>query len=105
MFIDDEREPPEDGNSWVVCRNIHEFIRHIYDNGWPNFISFDHDLGIDRMNAIRANGDMIAKELINMDMYEGGMPDDFSFYVHSQNPIGAENIRARLNGYLKHRNS
>ena len=96
MFIDDERDPPNDGTAWVVCRSYHDVFWRIDFEGFPSFISFDHDLGDD------LTGYDIAKEIVNLDIdFDGNqIPDDFSFYVHSQNPVGAENIRQYLNGYL-----
>ena len=98
MFIDDERMPPDDGNHWVICRDITDVISHILACGFPSFISFDHDLGEDT-----SNGKEIADYLIAWDIghEEQFMPKDFSFYVHSQNPVGAENIRALLTNYLE----
>lgn len=96
MFIDDERYPPDDGSYWYICRNYEQVRQCINRLGWPSFISFDHDLGEHEFT-----GKQIANYLIHRDILVGDMPDDFSFYVHSQNPIGAENIRALLNNYLE----
>ena len=35
--------------------------------------------------------------------YAAGLPEDFRFDIHSQNPVGAANIRSLLNNYLKFR--
>ena len=71
---------------------------------YVDYISFDHDLGDEDDGE---TGYDYAKRLVEMDMdtdfpkYK--FPDDFSFYVHSQNPIGKANIEGLLNGYLKHK--
>jgi hypothetical protein len=54
LFLDDVREPDEvfgyTNNQlyligWKIVRNYDEFIKCISENGIPNAISFDHDLG------------------------------------------------------------
>ena len=99
LFIDDERFPPDDGESWVIARDYDAAISVFKTMGCPNFISFDHDLGPDSKTGFD-----IAKALVEMALNEEiVIPDDFTFYVHSQNPVGAENIRLHLNRYLKFR--
>lgn len=105
LFIDDERFPPDDGQGWRIARNLTEVASTLEEFGPPNFISFDHDLG-----ETEPTGYDIAKKLVAGDLGEldgtefaSGLPTDFSFYVHSQNPVGAENIRALLIGYLRFR--
>lgn len=98
MFIDDERDPPNGETDWVVVRCFDDAIYHIFRNGCPTFISFDHDLGSGQ------TGYDIAKEIVGMDL-DGSIAitNDFSFYVHSQNPVGADNIMKYLNSYLMHK--
>ncbi len=98
MFIDDERNPKRE-NFDVVVRSADEAIRWMEKNGCPNYISFDHDLG-DGKDAIS-----IVHWMIEKDIDEKGnfIPKDFSFNVHSANPIGARNISSLLNKYLEFR--
>jgi len=103
MFVDDIRNPnwiyPDlDTGDWQVCRTMQEAQDVIADLGWPNWISFDHDLGEDI-----PTGFDFALWLVNQDLDHHTMPVDFSFAVHSANPVGAENIRLLLEGYLSHR--
>lgn len=106
LFLDDERFPPEHrpcGLPWKIARNHHEVIQLIQEFGMPTFVSFDHDLG-----DIIPNGDgyLIAKYLCDLDMYTAyKFPDGFNYTVHSQNPVGAGNIRGYMHGYLKYRKS
>jgi hypothetical protein len=99
LFIDDERFPPDDGREWVIARNDFEVYYEIAKrNQFPVYISFDHDLGDGE-----ATGYDIAKELVSRDMEPNSwvtIPEDFAFYVHSQNPIGKANIEHYLNNYL-----
>ncbi len=96
LFIDDEREPPDDGGNWVVVRSSIEAIDWISANGIPSFISFDHDLGgLDTaMRVVRWMTNMVLDEELHF-------PPDFKYYIHSQNPIGAANIRGLLDGFLR----
>ena len=95
VFIDDERTPI--GPGWDVIRNMADFVEFVEQFGFPDYISFDHDLGKDR-----PTGYDIAKWVVDRDL-DGihHLPDKFSFYVHSQNPIGKKNIESLLNNYLK----
>lgn len=96
LFIDDERYPV-DGLCTIV-RSSKDAIERMIAFGCPSFISFDHDLGGDD-TSMKIVHWMIEKDLDR----PGWIPDDFSFYVHSQNPIGKKNIEGLLGGYLKQR--
>lgn len=104
MFIDDERYPPMgDGNLWVICRNKTDVQWYVESQGFPSFISFDHDLGEDQPTGLD-----IAAYLVDLDIDSNDSDDttygnlvDCAFYVHSQNPIGKANIEGLLNGYFK----
>jgi hypothetical protein len=95
LFIDDERFPPSDGDEWVICRNLVEVQAVVAERGWPNFISFDHDLGHGEPTGMD-----IAKWLVEYDLDNQIMCDGFDYYVHSQNVPGTINIRGLLDGYL-----
>lgn len=97
LWLDDVRPVPD--NTWIPVEDDAEFICHCLELGCPDFISFDHDLGL-----ISKDGCELAHWLVNMDVDNPGfIPDDFSFQVHSANPVGAENIRGILNNYLNFR--
>lgn len=107
LFIDDERWPLDatwaewygKRNEWMVARTWIE-VRELIDTyGMPDFISFDHDLGPEEAYL---NGFEIAKEIVNRDM-DGvwEIPENFQFYVHSQNPIGKANIEGFIRNYLE----
>lgn len=99
MFIDDERQPaPSFPKNGVVIRSYQAFVDYVTDFGLPTFISFDHDLG----NG--GTGYDIAKYIVDRDQEFGDLPDGFTFFVHSQNPIGKSNIEGLLNSYLEYRN-
>ena len=101
LFIDDERFPPRGNGEWKIARNLAEVSIIIFrEKCFPNYISFDHDLG-DNM----PNGFDIAKWLVELNMnsksWDYAFSDTFDFYVHSQNPVGKSNIISYLNNYLK----
>lgn len=96
LYLDDIRNPTTDKN-WVVVRSTEEAISYVIKNGMTNHASFDHDLG----------GDDTAMEfikwLIECDMdYDGAIiPKDFTWNVHSANPVGVKNINGILESYMK----
>lgn len=108
LFIDDERFPPDDGREWVIARTYGEALFEVLGRGFPSYISFDHDLGENKKT-----GHDIAKQLVENDIISGDresreayrFPDNFAFYVHSQNPIGKANIEGLLNNYLTHKST
>lgn len=95
LFLDDEREPIGDG--WVIARTAEAAQSLVVRYGLPRFISFDHDLG-DGLN-----GSEFVTWLINHMLTAGDkFPADFSYMIHSQNPIGAGNIRGKMDAAIKH---
>jgi hypothetical protein len=111
IFLDDERLPPVNfganiSSPWIlVCRSAEMAIVAIQNmpkNANLAYISFDHDLGEDRKTGMD-----FAKWLVDADAgyIEGQranfIPDYFQFYVHSQNPVGAQNIQSYMDNYLK----
>jgi hypothetical protein len=107
MFIDDERFPPDawpSAHPLLLARSSEDSIYLMQRHGCPAFISFDHDLGGED-TAMKVVNWMINQD---MDIRHYGLlfiPTDFSFVVHSQNPVGAKNITELLNRYLAFRNS
>jgi hypothetical protein len=101
LFLDDEREPV--GTGWTVCRSVAEAIAVTGMFGLPSYISFDHDLGDGVAPVGYDNTGMgFAKWFADQVMDGAHMPEGFDFYVHSQNPIGADNIRSYMRKFLRH---
>lgn len=91
LFIDDERNPPS--NDYVVLRSSQEAIDYIKTNGWPTFISFDHDLGGDDTTMV------FLYRLVN-EVWDGKTnPPDYQ--VHSANPVGSLNIQSFMQSWKK----
>jgi hypothetical protein len=98
IWLDDLRAAPDE--SWWVCYSSAEaifFLTVSVDNGDPFLISFDHDLGGDDTSMREVN------YLIIRDMDENySFLKNFDFKVHSANPVGAENIRLKLENHLRY---
>ena len=99
LFLDDERYPTDitdvDLSLFRIARNFDDAVWYIRTFGMPGWISFDHDLGA----PANRTGMDFAKWLVDY-MIDNDIPADLlRFDVHSQNPIGAENIRSYLNQY------
>ena len=92
LFIDDERDPPNDGTEWVVVRNSKHACHWVAYYGLPDFISFDHDLGGDDTS-------MKFLQWLANDCLEDGREFTFGYYVHSQNPIGKANIEGFIESF------
>jgi len=119
-FLDLEGRVPKVENStliWVL--NYHEFTMWIEKNGLPDIISFDHDLAFehytpehlwtdyqlskeyqDAQNYKEKTGLDCAKWLC--DYCQNNDKDIPKYYIHSANPVGADNIHFYLYNFSKH---
>ena len=88
LYLDDLRPTPE---GFERVYSYEEFVAYLQHYGMPRFISFDHDLGEE------FSGYDCAKYLVDYCLYRLlPLPD---FTVHSQNPVGKENIERLLNNF------
>jgi len=117
-FLDNEQKVPPGATSieWVVSYD--QFTEWITRFGMPDMISFDHDLADEHYTPqeywddydaskeyqdaqvyTEKTGMQCAKWLVNYCMDSGlGLP---KYYVHSANPVGADNIRGLLDNFHK----
>lgn len=95
LFLDDERFPVDP--EFCIARNSYDAIWMVKQLGCPVEIAFDHDLsGNDTvMTFLRWFEDAVIDGVIDL-------PKNFCYSVHSQNPVGAENIRSRMDQLIKH---
>ena len=109
LFLDDIRFPPavaypDEPNEWIIARNMDDAIWCVENKGVPRFISFDHDLA-DTHYIIgdgEKTGYTFAKWFCDHVMDNDlNLPVGFGYYVHSMNPVGAENIRKYMDNFLK----
>lgn len=110
LLLDDIRDPNQVfaytkhkiflAQQWTIVKTYQEFITCIIENGLPEFISFDHDLGEESiLNGEEKSGYDCAKWLIDYCIANKlALP---SYFCHSMNPIGKANILALLKSYLK----
>ena len=96
LYLDDVRNPKSEG--WTIVRNYDEFVNYITDNGLPEEISFDHDLGEDPNKTVKSGYDC-AKWLCEY-CWGNGIPIP-SWNIHSANPVGRDNIAAVLQNFEK----
>lgn len=96
LFLDDERNPPDDGSHWVIARSSTEALGLISQLGWPNYVSFDHDLGPGDTAMVFIHA--VITQLLND---SADLP--FRWTVHSQNPVGRDNIVALLENFERTR--
>src|SRR4051812_24062717 len=95
LFLDDIRDPPND--TWTVARSYREAVELVQHQGFPETVSFDHDLGDG------PTGMDFAHWLVAFDLDHNVMPDKFTFQVHSANPVGRDNIVGLLDQYIRWR--
>ena len=80
---------------WIIARSMEEALSLIEKKGMPKVISFDHDLG----HEVPTGFDL-TKWLVEKDLDENIFPEGFDFQVHSDNPVGRDNIIGLLDQYL-----
>lgn len=90
LWIDDARRPPSD--DWLWAKTAREAITAIkmYEHQWFDdtiTISLDYDAGDFAENG----NDYI--EILNWLEREGIVDTGYFFHIHSQNPVGVENMR------------
>lgn len=103
LFLDDERFP-KTTKEFIIARTFDQAVAIVEEKGVPNYISFDHDLGyIPDTTDIAKTGYDFAKWLVDYDIMYNKIPTDFSYNVHSANPVGAKNISGYLDGYLSYK--
>jgi len=121
-FLDIEGKVPQgyDQIHWVL--NYEQFVQYIEKFGFPNAISFDHDLADEHYTPAyfwddyeeskkyqewkqkeykEKTGKDCANWLVDycLDNNKNYLPEIF---VHSANPVGADNIRILLENFKKH---
>ncbi len=130
LFLDDFRQPEGAAaympvgvkaiyrtKEWIVAKSHKEFVEIVQAKGLPKLISFDHDLADQHYSIMtpmtgegteefykaayqEETGYHTAQWLVDYCLdNKQELPD---FLVHSQNPVGAENIEKLLLNFKKH---
>lgn len=94
-FLDEEGKVPKGYDEIYWIQYYEEFVECIEMMGLPDAISFNHDLGGEK------TGYDCAKWLVDY-CTEKDLPLP-RCYVHSDNPVGADNIKSHINNFIKHR--
>lgn len=102
LFLDDERMPIKvtwpvvefnggmvelPTTCWTVVRNYDEFVKHIQENGVPDWVTFDHDL------ATEKTGYHCARYLIEY-CIDNKFPLPERIFFHTMNPIGRDKMHS-----------
>lgn len=104
LFLDDIRSidmvyPKNLEQEFDIVRSYDAFVRYIQQNGLPDFISFDNDLGLDSDGKLAPDGYAAAKWLV----YESDLDlSNLKYHVHSANPVAAKQIDGLLQNYIQH---
>lgn len=114
-WVEDVRKycilPNINDEEWIIARNYKEFVDLITLRGVPQFVSFDHDLGLSHYGHGLNNDEIpyesykektgldCSKWLVNYCM-ERGIKHPY-YQVHSMNPVGKCNIESYINSYNK----
>ena len=80
---------------WATSFDV--FKQCIIRHGLPNYIFFDHDLGLTENGEVAPSGYDCAKWLVNYCL-EQGIPTP-SYFIQSMNPVGKENIQSLIDNY------
>src|SRR5690606_5639955 len=88
LYLDDVRLIPD---GYLEVRSYAEVVLYVPACGFPVFLSFDHDLGLEE------SGHDCAKWLVNYCLDNDLRLPEFA--VHSQNPVRKENIASLLNNF------
>ena len=128
LWLDDVRDPFANDGEWLVyspirrpyevswVKSYDEFIAWIGENGLPDAICFDHDLGLDLVHekgtmskrALKRHrktpdyktGYDCAKWLVDYCLDNGKtLP---AYAIQSANPVGRDNINGLLQGFARH---
>ncbi len=106
LWLDDLRNPHDKGIDWleyspigkevevVWVKNASEFKNWILENGLPDAICFDHDLGDDSPSGYEC-----AKWLVEYCLDNKFKPPLWA--CQSANPVGRENINCLLTSFIK----
>lgn len=122
LYLDDLRYP-DLHSDWRIARNYHDAVWMVKNYGLPYHISFDHDLADAHYNLDSAYGPLddfmdgttrsgapreftgydFAKWFCDWVMDNDVDLTDFTFNVHSANPVGAKNIQTYMDNFIKDR--
>lgn len=92
LWIDDLKRPPSDGTFWVWAKTTKQALEAIRTMKIDH-ISFDHDLGENEDGSI--DEAIVVAKFIEEKSSEGKF-GRIRWDVHSENPVGRDNIMAAM---------
>jgi len=119
LYLDDVRTPHE-SYGFTVVRNFAEFVEYIVTKGIPDVMSLDHDLN-ENHYMLQGNQWSIYPELVDQQEVDVNVFGETGYdicrwlinyceenklilnevYVHTMNPVGAQNMIAVLNPFMQ----
>lgn len=93
LFIDDERFPVEE--DCVIVRSSKDAMGIVKARGIPVEFQFDHDLGCSDTTMVFLG--MLLEYMLDNKLQ---FPYGFKYFIHSQNPVGARNIRSKMDAMI-----
>jgi hypothetical protein len=91
LFLDDERYPPSNCHQYTMwAKNLDQAWWYVNRLGCPSFLYLDHDLG----------GTETSMEFLKELQTKFPMTPP-NYLIHSQNPIGSENMRSFMESWIK----
>lgn len=117
LYLDDLRYPPD--INWVIARNYHDAVWYVKNMGVPYHISFDHDLAYEHYHTDQFAEDYMDKKASDAPREFTGYDfakwfcyycqdnnvdlSNFTYHVHSANPVGAQNIRMFMKSFMENK--
>jgi len=101
IFLDDVRMPPDDGNIWILARDIDRaWVELVYswhfNKGDKIILSLDHDLGQDKDGKDLLNGNDLVKRIEKAVATQFDFKPNLELRIHSANPVGQQNMEAGI---------
>lgn len=105
LFLDDERTPYPNAlynrQRYTIARSSREALQLVLDNGMPLSMQLDHDLGM-HAGAPDTTMDFLKGLSELLSSGEISFPKGFTYNIHSQNPVGVQNIAGYMQNLLRH---
>ncbi len=108
IFLDDIRMPPDDGNRWIVVRDVdgawHQLLTAWYTSKGTGeiVISLDHDLGEDASGKEYPNGNDFVNKLEHaIALLSPEFRPNVELRIHSANPVGRQNMERGIQAIYK----
>jgi len=103
LFLDDTRNPEDviwvnlpKNVEWDIVRNYRQFCLYLEENGVPDFISFDFNLG-DSLDGYQCANYLVAKVTQKKLKWN----PNFKFEVHSSDSLAVKKTSDFLNQHIK----